>query len=288
LNRCVSCPLDVFLPPLFKNSERCSAKKIEISLGLAHFYQNSLLQPPFLGEDDATVGLDGSPFPMQGTGASSLGGTSATASATVKRSATGTSSLGGTSSTASVTVKHSATGASSLNGTSALASATVVVLAVASADLGGLDASAQAKAKKGVSANADLGGLDASATTKVSKDVVASASLGGLDASATTKVDKSAIASADLGSLVASATATINPPEPPPVDDGVGYQQPYRQRPLRKQVKPVEIPIQIELIPESTIIVAQGMSRLGGIDCLALGSITFSTLADDAEVLLLI
>ena len=238
--------------------------------------------------DDATVGLDGSPFPMNATGASSLGGTSATASATVKHFATGASSLGGTSSTASATVIHSATGASSLGGTSATAIATVVVPAVASADLGGLDASAQAKARKSVSANADLGGLDASATTKVSKDVVASASLGGLDASATTKVRKSAIASADLGNLVGSATAAINPPEPPPVDDGVGYQQPYRQKPLRKQVKPVEIPIQIEVIPEPAIIVAQGMSRLGGVDCLALGSIAFSTLDDDAEVLLLV
>jgi hypothetical protein len=96
------------------------------------------------------------------------------------------------------------------------------------------------------------------------------------------------VASADLGGLDASASAQSSPPEPPPVDDGVGYQQPYRQKPLRKQVKPVEIPIQIEVIPEPAIIVAQGMSRLGGIDCLALGSITFSTLDDDAEVLLLV
>jgi hypothetical protein len=182
-----------------------------------------------------------------------------------------------------------ATGSSSLGGTSAIATATVIKLAVASASLGGLDASAQAKARKtDAVAVASLGGLDASATTKVAKDVVASASLGGLDASATTKVAKTAVASADLGGLNASASAQSSPPEPPPVDDGVGYQQPYRQKPLRKQIKPVEIPIQIEVIPEPAIIVAQGMSRLGGIDCLALGSITFSTLDDDAEVLLLI
>jgi hypothetical protein len=182
-----------------------------------------------------------------------------------------------------------ATGSSSLGGTSAIATATVIKLAVASASFGGLDASAQAKARKtDAVAVASLGGLDASATTKVAKDVVASASLGGLDASATTKVAKTAVASADLGGLNASASAQSSPPEPPPVDDGVGYQQPYRQKPLRKQIKPVEIPIQIEVIPEPAIIVAQGMSRLGGIDCLALGSITFSTLDDDAEVLLLI
>ena len=182
-----------------------------------------------------------------------------------------------------------ATGSSALGGTSATATATVIKLAVASASLGGLDASAQAKARKtNAVAVASLGGLDASATTKVAKDVIASASLGGLDASATTKVAKTAVASADLGGLDASASAQSSPPEPPPVDDGVGYQQPYRQKPLRKQVKPVEIPIQIEVIPEPAIIVAQGMSRLGGIDCLALGSITFSTLDDDAEVLLLV
>ena len=182
-----------------------------------------------------------------------------------------------------------ATGSSALGGLVNTATATVIKAAVASAPLGGLDASAQAKARKtDAVAVASLGGLDASATTKVAKDVVASASLGGLDASATTKVAKTAVASADLGGLDASASAQSSPPEPPPVDDGVGYQQPYRQKPLRKQVKPVEIPIQIEVIPEPAIIVAQGMSRLGGIDCLALGSITFSTLDDDAEVLLLV
>ena len=182
-----------------------------------------------------------------------------------------------------------ATGSSALGGLVNTATATVIKLAVASAPLGALDASAQAKARKADAvAVASLGGLDASATTKVAKDVIASASLGGLDASATTKVAKTAVASADLGGLDASASAQSTPPEPPPVDDGVGYQQPYRQKPLRKQVKPVEIPIQIEVIPEPAIIVAQGMSRLGGIDCLALGLITFSTLDDDAEVLLLV
>jgi hypothetical protein len=238
--------------------------------------------------DDATVGLDGSPFPMNATGASSLGGTSATASATVKHFATGASSLGGTSSTASATVTHFATGASSLGGTSATATATVVVPAVASADLGGLDASAQAKAKKSVSANADLGGLEASATTKVDKDVIASASLGGLDASATTKVDKSAIASADLGSLVGSATATINPPEPPeiPPSGSRWWKQPAA--PVTKHEPPEQIVIEIPKPRRPLLVSARAESRLGGADIAALGSITFSTLDDDAEVLLLV
>jgi hypothetical protein len=217
--------------------------------------------------DDATVGLDGSPFPMNATGASSLGGTSATASATVKRFATGTSSLGGTSSTAT---------------------ATVVVPAVASADLGGLDASAKAKARKSVSANADLGGLEASATTKVDKDVIASASLGGLDASATTKVDKSAIASADLGSLVGSATADINPPEPPviPPSGSRWWKQPAA--PVKKHEPPEQIVIEIPKPRRPLLVSAEAGSRLGGANIGALGSVTFSTLDDDAEVLLLV
>jgi hypothetical protein len=177
------------------------------------------------------------------------------------------SSLGGITASASEIVTHSATATSSLGGGTNAVVATVVVPAVGFIGLGGLEADAKGKSTKGVFANADLGGLDASAS---SRDI------------------KSARFDSDLGNVVATATAQSTPPEPPPVDDGVGYQQPYRQKPLRKQVKPVEIPIQIEVIPEPAIIVGQGMSRLGGIDCLALGSITFSTLDDDAEVLLLV
>jgi len=238
--------------------------------------------------NDATVGLDGSPFPMQGTAASSLGGTSSTASATVKRSATGASSLGGTSSTASVTVKHSATGASSLNGISAsslaivrvpvtatsslgggtnAASATVVVPAVGFIDLGGLDANAQAKAKKSVSANADLGGLDASAT---SRDI------------------KSARFDSDLGNVVGSATAAINPPEPPviPPSGSRWWKQPAA--PVTKYELPEQIVIEIPKPRRPVLVPARAESRLGGANITALGSITFSTLDDDAEVLLLV
>ena len=238
--------------------------------------------------DDATVGLSGSPFPMNATGASSLGGTSATASATVKRFATGASSLGGISATSSATVKHFVTGTSSLGGTSATASATVkhsatlasslgsgtnaasatvVVPAVGFIGLGGLDASAQAKAKKSVSANADLGGLDASAT---SRDI------------------KSARFDADLGNVVGSATATINPPEPPviPPSGSRWWKQPAT--PVKKQELPEQIVIEIPKPRRPVLVSAQAGSRLGGLDVGALGSVTFSILDDDAEVLLLV
>jgi hypothetical protein len=160
----------------------------------------------------------------------------------------------------------------------------VVKVAVASAPLGALDASAQAKAKKSATASADLGGLDASATTKVSKTVIASADLGGLDASATTKVAKSAIASADLGGLVATADATDTPPEPTPEPIPSGGRQ--YAAPRRKKIEPlpeVKIPV---IQPKRRYAVAS--TTLNGMQAQAVGTITFSILDDDAEVLLLI
>ena len=167
-------------------------------------------------------------------------------------------------------------------------SATVTKFAIAPAVLGGLVASAQAKTTKADAvAVASFGGLDASATTKVVKDVIAVASLGGLDASATTKVAKTAVASADLGDLGSSASAQSSPPEPPPVDDGVGY-QPYTQPRPKPRPKPKEIPIQINEPKKPRLVGAVGSSRFGGSVVAATGLITFSILDDDAEVLLLV
>ena len=182
-----------------------------------------------------------------------------------------------------------ATGTSSLGGTSATATATVIKVAVASASLGGLDASAQAKARKADAvAVASLGGLDASATTKVAKDVIAQASLGGLDASATTKVAKTAVASADLGGLAASASAQSAPPEPPviPPSGSRWWRQPAT--PVKKQELPEQIVVEIPKPRRPVLVSAQAGSRLGGLDVGALGSVTFSILDDDAEVLLLV
>ena len=168
--------------------------------------------------------------------------------------------------------------------------AIVTKFAVASAVLNGLGASAQANATKSDAvAVAGLGELDGSATAQVVKAVVAAASLGGLVASATTKVAKTAIGSADLGELDATASAQSSPPPPPPVDDGVGY-QPYTQpRPRPKpRPKPKEIPVELNLPKQPRLIKAIGSSLLGEAVVLAAGSITFSILDDDAEVLLLI
>jgi hypothetical protein len=133
--------------------------------------------------------------------------------------------------------------------------------------LGGLDASAQAKAKKSVSANADLGGLDASAS---SRDI------------------KSARFDADLGNVVGSATAQSAPPEPPyiPPSGSRWWKQPAS--PVKKQELPEQIVIEIPKPRRPVLVSAQAGSRLGGFDVGALGSVTFSILDDDAEVLLLV
>jgi hypothetical protein len=186
-----------------------------------------------------------------------------------------------------------ATGSSALGGLDELGissnTATITKFAVASASLGGLDASAQAKARKtDAVAVASLGGLDASATTKVAKDVIASASLGGLDASATTKVAKTAIASAALGGLDASATAQSVAPEPPyiPPSGSRWWKQPAS--PVAKHELPEQIVVEVPKPRRPLLVSAQAGSRLGGADVGALGSVTFSTLDDDAEVLLLV
>ena len=182
-----------------------------------------------------------------------------------------------------------ATGSSALGGLVNTATATVIKVVLTSASLGGLDASAQAKARKADAvAVASLGGLDASATTKVAKDVVASASLGGLDASATTKIAKTAIASADLGGLDAAASAQSVAPEPPyiPPAGSRWWKQPAS--PVKKQELPEQIVVEVPKPRRPVLVSARAGSRLGGANVGALGSITFSTLADDAEVLLLI
>ena len=182
-----------------------------------------------------------------------------------------------------------ATGSSALGGLVNTATATVIKVAVASASLGGLDASAQAKATKADAvAVASLGGLDASATTKVVKDVIASASLGGLDASATTKIAKTAVASADLGGLDAAASAQSSPPEPPviPPSGSRWWRQP--STPVKKQELPEQIVVEIPKPRRPVLVSAQAGSRLGGVNVGALGSVTFSIVDDDAEVLLLV
>ena len=217
--------------------------------------------------DDATVGLDGSPFPLN---------------------ATGTSSLGGVSANASVTITKLASASSSLGGISASATAQSTIFPVLSSSLGGLDGLATARSTLFPVLASSLGGLDASAAASSTLFPVLSSSLGGLDATASASAIIFPVFDAPLDGLVASATATINPPEPPeiPPSGSRWWKQPAA--PVKKHEPPEQIVIEIPKPRRPVLVSAQAMARLGGANIGALGSITFSTLDDDAEVLLLV
>ena len=217
--------------------------------------------------DDATVGLDGSPFPMQ---------------------ATGTSSLGGVSANASVTITKLASASSSLGGISASATAQSTIFPVLSSSLGGLDGVATARSTLFPVLASSLGGLDASAAASSTLFPVLSSSLGGLDATASASAIIFPVFDAPLDGLVASATATINPPEPPeiPPSGSRWWKQPAA--PVKKHEPPEQIVVEISKPRRPLLVSARAESRLGGANIGALGSITFSTLDDDAEVLLLV
>ena len=217
--------------------------------------------------DDATVGLDGSPFPMQ---------------------ATGTSSLGGVSANASVTITKLASASSSLGGISASATAQSTIFPVLSSSLGGLDGVATARSTLFPVLASSLGGLDASAAASSTLFPVLSSSLGGLDATASASAIIFPVFDAPLDGLVASATATINPPEPPeiPPSGSRWWKQPAA--PVTKHEPLEQIVVQIPKPRRPVLVSAVAVARLGGLDVGALGSITFSTLDDDAEVLLLV
>jgi hypothetical protein len=217
--------------------------------------------------DDATVGLDGSPFPMQATGTSSLGGVSANASATITKLASGSSSLGGIS---------------------ASATAQSTIFPVLSSSLGGLDGLATARSTLFPVLASSLGGLDASAAASSTLFPVLSSSLGGLDATASASAIIFPVFDAPLDGLVASATATINPPEPPeiPPSGSRWWKQPAA--PVKKHEPPEQIVIEIPKPRRPVLVSAQAVARLGGADVGALGSVTFSIVDDDAEVLLLV
>ena len=217
--------------------------------------------------DDATVGLDGSPFPMQ---------------------ATGTSSLGGVSANASVTITKLASASSSLGGISASATAQSTIFPVLSSSLGGLDGVATARSTLFPVLASSLGGLDASAAASSTLFPVLSSSLGGLDATASASAIIFPVFDAPLDGLVASATATINPPEPPeiPPSGSRWWKQPAA--PVTKHEPLEQIVVDIPKPRSPLLVSAVAVARLGGVDVGALGSVTFSSLDDDAEVLLLV
>jgi hypothetical protein len=133
-----------------------------------------------------------------------------------------------------------------------------------------------------------LGGLDATAQASSTLFPVLNASLGGLDATASASAIIFPVLDAPLDGLVASATATVIPPEPPviPPSGSRWWRQPAT--PVKKQEPPEQIIIEIPKPRRPVLVSAVAVARLGGFDVGALGSVTFSILDDDAEVLLLV
>jgi len=181
-------------------------------------------------------------------------------------------------------------GAAFILDTSTLDSAAVLdggeflTVATGSSSLGGLSASASAQSTVFPVLSSSLGGLDATATARATIFPVLSSSLGGLDATASASAIIFPVFDAPLDGLVASATATVIPPEPTPEPIPSGGRQ--YAAPRRKKIEPlpeVEIPV---IQPKRRYAVAS--ATLNGMQAQAVGTITFSILDDDAEVLLLV
>ena len=181
-----------------------------------------------------------------------------------------------------------ATGSSSLGGVSASSSAQATIFPVLSSSLGGLSASATARSTIFPVLSAPLDGLSASASAQSTIFPVLSASLGGLSATASASAVIFPVLDAPLDGLVATATATVIPPEPPeiPPSGSRWWKQPAA--PVKKQELPEQIVVEIPKPRRPVLVSAVAVARLGGMDVGALGSITFSSLDDDAEVLLLV
>ena len=136
--------------------------------------------------------------------------------------------------------------------------------------------------------SSSLGGLSASASAQSTIFPVLAASLGGLSATASASAIIFPVLDAPLDGLVASATAQSVAPEPPyiPPSGSRWWKQPAT--PVKKQELPEQIVVEIPKPRRPVLVSAVAMARLGGFDVGALGSVTFSILDDDAEVLLLV
>jgi len=178
-----------------------------------------------------------------------------------------------------------ATGAATLGGLVGSASATVKVPAVLSASLGAISATAAATVQVPAVLSATLGAISATASATVKVSAVLSATLGSLNASISdvTVIDI-AVLDAVLGGLSATLTAQATTPAPAPTTSG-GRQY---AAPRRKKIEPIVEPVvEIPVIqPKRRYAVCS--TSLNGMQAQAVGTITFSILDDDAEVLLLV
>ena len=236
--------------------------------------------------NDATTGLDGpSAFILD---ASTLNGTNVLDGGQFLTTATGSASLGGMSATATASVAHFATASASLGELVAeVAQVIVTTEATAEAQLGGLSSTATATVVLPATASATLGGLVSSATATVALPATASADLGGLAASAVTAVEQNAIATASLGGLVATVDSAPTPPAPEPTPTPSGGRRVYSTTP-RKKIEPVIEPVVEIPVIEPKRRYAVASTSLTGMQAQATSTITFSILEDDAELLLML
>jgi hypothetical protein len=181
-----------------------------------------------------------------------------------------------------------ATGTSSLGGISATASAQATLFPVLASSLGGLAATATAQSEIFPILSSSLGGLDATAQASSTLFPVLSSSLGGLSATASASAVIFPVFDAPLDGLVATATAQSVAPEPPyiPPAGSRWWKQPAS--PVAKHEPPEQIVVEVPKPRRPVLVSAVAVARLGGADVGALGSVTFSSLDDDAEVLLLV
>ena len=236
--------------------------------------------------NDVTYGLDGGLAFILDT--STLDSTRVLDGAEFLTTATGTASLGGMSATATATVAHFATASASFGELVAeVAQVIVTTEATAEAQLGGLFSTATATVVLPATASATLGGLASSATATVALPATASADLGGLAASAITAVEQNAVATASLGGLVATVDSIPTPPEPEPTPKPSGGRRVYSTTP-RKKIEPVIEPIVEIPVIEPKRRYAVASTSLTGMQAQATSTITFSILEDDAELLLML
>ncbi|NBQ97601.1 MAG: hypothetical protein EBU12_05150 [Microbacteriaceae bacterium] len=173
---------------------------------------------------------------------------------------------------------------SQLDGADVLNGSPFLTTATAASSLGGLSASVSATVTEFAVLSAPLGGLNANASATVNEFAVLSASLGGLNASVVARSQGFAVFTATLGGMSASATAVVIPGAAPPSPNGGRRNYPPVRRkkvePLEPNYEPVPVATKVRYTICSTV--------LGSLNSQATGSITFSILDDDAEILLMV
>jgi len=144
--------------------------------------------------------------------------------------ATGASSLGGLGASASAQATLFPVFSSSLGGLNASASAQSQIFPILSAALGGLDASAQATATIFPVLSSQLGGLDAVATASSEIFPIFDAPLDGLDATATAQASPPAPPPVDDGVGYQPYTQPRPKPRPKPKEIPIQINEPKKPR----------------------------------------------------------